>query len=125
MTVYFDGACPLCRREIDFYRVRSRGVSFVDVSSADESALGEGLCPSDALERFHVRTEVGELKSGAAAFAALWRRTPGFAWAGRLFGRGPALVVAEVAYRGFLKVRPLIQGMARRLEAGRGGAATG
>ena len=33
-TVYFDGACPLCRAEIRYYRGKDRagGLCFVDVS---------------------------------------------------------------------------------------------
>ncbi|MEO1014787.1 MAG: DUF393 domain-containing protein [Pseudomonadota bacterium] len=120
LIVYFDGACPLCRREIDFYRGRSEDVSFVDVSRArDPEALGAGLCPSDALKRFHVRTPDGELKDGAAAFAALWSHTPSVAWLGRIFAGQPALAIAEGAYRGFLTVRPVMQSIARWLEKSR------
>jgi predicted DCC family thiol-disulfide oxidoreductase YuxK len=44
-TVYYNGGCPICSREISFYRRRPGGDSFawVDVTQADEAALGPGL----------------------------------------------------------------------------------
>ena len=43
-TVYFDGACPVCRGEIAHYR-RQRGsesIAWVDASNCDEAELGPG-----------------------------------------------------------------------------------
>ena len=56
--------------------------------------------------------------SGAAAFVALWLLFPGWRWLGR-FGSLPGMrAVLEVAYRGFLRVRPRVQRLVKRLEAG-------
>lgn len=118
LTVYFDGACPLCRREIDFYR-RRRGadrIQWVDVSSANEQQLSSGLCRSDALARFHVRRSDGRLDSGGRAFAELWYALPDFRWLGRI-ARTPLLTpVLETAYRGFLHLRPAMQRLARHVD---------
>jgi predicted DCC family thiol-disulfide oxidoreductase YuxK len=50
-TVYYDGGCPVCAREISLYRGRPAGESFdwVDVTQADEAALGPGLSRQAAL----------------------------------------------------------------------------
>ena len=112
-TVYFDGACPLCRREIGFYR-KQRGaeaIDWVDVS-ADPEKTGADLSCAAALKRFHVRDETGALTSGAAAFSALWRRLPAFAWLGRLSSLPLISHVAEGAYRLFLRIRPAMQKIA-------------
>lgn len=45
-TVYYDGACPLCQREISFYRQRkgAEAVRWVDVAQDDAPKdLGPGL----------------------------------------------------------------------------------
>ncbi|KAA2244072.1 thiol-disulfide oxidoreductase DCC family protein [Salinarimonas soli] len=107
LTVYYDGACPLCRAEIDYYRRRpgADAVVFVDVSTTPP---GEGLSCATALARFHVRESDGRLVSGAAAFARLWRALPGWRWFGHLVGSPPILPLAELAYRGFLPLRPRI-----------------
>jgi predicted DCC family thiol-disulfide oxidoreductase YuxK len=107
-TVYFDGACPVCRREIAHYR-RQRGsasIAWVDVANCDESALGPGLDRSAVLGRFHVRSADGTLTSGAAAFVALWRRLPAFSWLAVLASSRPMLALLETAYSIFLRVRP-------------------
>ena len=108
-AVYFDGACPLCSNEIDFYR-RQQGaeaVEWVDVSRCDGSALGAGLTRDAALQQMHFRRQDGQLVAGAAAFTHIWRSLPRFAWLGRVLGSRLGLWFLERAYRIFLMVRPL------------------
>ncbi|NBC20591.1 MAG: DUF393 domain-containing protein [Alphaproteobacteria bacterium] len=109
-TVYFDGACPLCRREIALYQNR-RGadeIAWVDVLQATEDDLG-GLTRDQALKRFHVRQKDGRLRSGAAAFAALWKALPAFRPAGYILAAPPFVWLAEGLYRLYLPVRPGVQ----------------
>ena len=108
-TVYFDGACPVCRREIAHYR-RQRGsdaIAWIDASSCDDAALGPGLDRSVVLSRFHVREDDGTLASGAAAFVAIWRRLPAFAWLAALASSRPVLALLDAGYAMFLHVRPV------------------
>jgi len=110
-TVFFDGSCPICRREISFYR-RQRGaeyLSWIDVSQNPDGEIISGLSRERAVSRFHVLEENGALRSGGQAFAALWLHLPGFKWLGRLF-RLPVLAwMLERSYRLFLKYRPKLQ----------------
>jgi predicted DCC family thiol-disulfide oxidoreductase YuxK len=106
LTVYYDGGCPVCRREIGFYARRTGdGVSYCDVAS--EVCPAPDLKREDALKRFHVRLADGALVSGAAAFLALWRATPGFRLPARLLSARPVVAALDVAYDGFLKIRRL------------------
>jgi len=108
-TVYFDGACPVCTREMAVYQ-RAQGaeaVDFVDVTRCAPAALGPSLSTEAALSRLHVRLADGRLVSGAAAFAALWLSLPRLAWVGRLASLPVVLPALELAYRGFLKLRRL------------------
>jgi len=116
LPVWHDGGCPLSRREIAFMRRLDRrgAIDFVDASDASS------ICPRDQnelLATFHAR-EDGQMLSGAAAFAAMWRGMPG----SRPFGlaRAPWILAAlEHFYRAFLIVRPRLKAMARQLEAKR------
>lgn len=113
VTVWYDGGCPLCRREIAAMQRldRRRRIRFVDVS-------GDGACPinrRELLARFHAR-EDGRLLSGAAAFAAMWRQIPLLRPLG-LLARVPwVLAILERAYVAFLRLRPRLQSFARRLD---------
>jgi 3-demethoxyubiquinol 3-hydroxylase len=109
LTVYFDGACPVCSREIAHYR-RQPGAdacAWVDASSCADEALGRGLTRDAALKRFHVRRADGALIDGMRGFAVLWQALPGTAWLGRIASFGPVAAVLEQAYRGFLALRRL------------------
>jgi predicted DCC family thiol-disulfide oxidoreductase YuxK len=113
LTVYYDGACPLCRAEIGHYR-RCDGaerVAFVDVATQEP---GDGLSRGQALARFHVREADGRLLSGAAAFARLWARLPRWCWLGRLVAAPLLLPIAELVYRASLPLRPRLARLLRR-----------
>ena len=109
MTVMYDGACPLCRREIGLYQSLepSEPVAWLDVSRA-ESQMNP-VEQAQYMSRFHVRQKDGVLLSGAAAFVALWLVMPGWRWLGKI-GRLPGVTpLLELAYRGFLRLRPHLQ----------------
>ena len=123
LTVLYDGACPLCRREIAVYQglqpiKAGQTLKFADVSRAD-CPLPAGGQRSDYMARFHVQRADGQVLSGAAAFVALWATLPGWrylAMAASLPGATPAL---ELVYKLFLRVRPQMQGIAKAFEAPR------
>jgi predicted DCC family thiol-disulfide oxidoreductase YuxK len=120
LTVLYDGACPLCRREIGIYRGLKPLQSDSPVCFADISDLGVSLPPGTTREqllaRFHVRGRDGELRSGAQAFLALWAELPGWRWLA-LVGRIPGATWSmERAYRVFLRWRPMFQRWAVRLD---------
>ena len=112
LTVWHDGACPLCQREIALMRRldRAGAIDFIDASD------GDSLCPIDRgelLARFHAR-EDGQLLSGAAAFAAMWRAIPLLRPLG-LAARHPCvLALLESGYVRFLQFRPRLQRLAAR-----------
>ncbi len=115
VLVWYDGGCPLCRREIALMRRldAAQAITFIDVASEDAT------CPLDRgelLSRFHA-AEDGRILSGAAAFAAMWRAIPRLRLIG-LAARNPlVLAVLERLYRLFLRIRPRLQAAARRAEA--------
>ena len=109
LTVYFDGACPVCSKEIDYYQQQAGAETceWIDASRCSELQLGTGLNRELAMSRFHVRHPNGQLTSGMAGFAALWTVLPKTAWLGRVASWGPVPFLMEQAYRVFLALRPL------------------
>lgn len=113
----YDGDCPLCRREIGVYQSLAplQPVTWLDVSK-DTTGLSAAQ-QSQYMARFHVRSASGEVQSGAAAFVELWLALPGWRWLGRV-SRLPGLTfLLELAYRGFLRVRPRLQRLALQAES--------
>ena len=109
-AIYYDGACPICSREIALYQRLSEGEAdrpaFENIAMAN-AVLPEGVTHEAALARLHVRLGSGEVVSGAAAFIAVWRATPRFRLLGRVASIPPLPWLLEQAYRGFLRVRPI------------------
>lgn len=113
MTVLYDGACPLCRREISLYQRQAgqapgKRLCFADISQPDQ-VLPAGTTRNQLMARFHVQKADGQLLSGAAAFVALWASLPGWRWLARLARLPGVLWLMERAYRGFLRLRPHVQ----------------
>jgi predicted DCC family thiol-disulfide oxidoreductase YuxK len=108
-TVYFDGMCPVCSREIATYQQLRGGdaINWVDASRCDAAQLSAGLDRTDALQRLHVQSADGRLLSGAAAFVEIWRHLPAFAWIARFCSNRYALAVLDFTYSRFLNMRRL------------------
>ncbi|WP_446719224.1 thiol-disulfide oxidoreductase DCC family protein [Herbaspirillum sp. C7C2] len=115
----YDGACPLCRREIGLYQRlgEQAPLRFCDISQPDlGSHLPSGLTREQLLARFHVQRADGVVFSGAAAFVQLWASLPGWRWLARLARLPGMLWLMERSYRGFLHLRPALQRLVLRLE---------
>lgn len=118
LTVYYDGACPLCTAEIGHYETREGAdrLRFVNVAEPD-ARIGPELDPDTALRRFHVRRPDGTLLSGAEALTEIWDTLPGWRWLARL-ARVPGVPwLLEGGYRLFLPIRPTLSRIAARLGA--------
>jgi len=120
LVVLFDGACPLCRREISVYLnlhpvENDTTVRFVDISNAAQP-LPAGITQEQLLARFHVQQPNGELLSGAEAFLALWAVLPGWRWLAFLCRFPGAVWLMEKVYRLFLHWRPTLQRWVVRLD---------
>ena len=117
LTVLYDGACPLCRREIGVYRglQPDTPICFADVSDTAQP-LPPGTTRPQLMARFHVLDANGQLLGGAQAFLALWTTLPGWHWLARI-GRLPGVAwLMERAYLAFLRFRPALQRWAARLD---------
>ncbi|MBI1261308.1 MAG: DUF393 domain-containing protein [Rhizobiales bacterium] len=120
-TVFFDGACPLCRAEIGHYRATDAdgALCFIDVS-ADGENLPDGLSRPQAMQRFHVLAADGTLLSGAAAFVEVWRRLPRWRRAAQFASLPGVMMLLEYSYRAFLPLRPFFSRLFGRLQRLRG-----
>ena len=106
--VFYDGACPVCTREIAMYRksFAQQDIQWKDVAATDQMVAPD-LSREDAIKRFHVRRADGSLVSGAGAFLAIWRNSGRVRWLASFLDRQPFLWVGDRVYAVFLMVRRL------------------
>ncbi|WP_036228477.1 thiol-disulfide oxidoreductase DCC family protein [Marinobacterium jannaschii] len=102
-VVFYDGSCPLCRREIAHYQRldRRNRIQWVDIS-IDASLLKQHkICPDKALRLFHVLDRMQHLHIGVDAFVIVWRELPGYRWLARLVTISGMTPLLNAAYRRF------------------------
>lgn len=73
--LYFDGRCPVCRREMAMLtRWKDNDLALIDIHALPGN--GEELPPRDTLLRIlHLRTAEGEWLTGVEASVRAWRHT--------------------------------------------------
>jgi len=103
LRILYNGACPVCSREIGHYRRLARRhaapIGFDDLNVCDLS--GWGIDRDAALRRLHALDGDGMLV-GVPAFLALWRLLPGWRLLAAVVGLPGVRGVATVIYERFL-----------------------
>lgn len=80
-VLYYDGACPLCTREIKLVRRLARGIDFIDVHQLSDAELPGDFARDALLRDLHLQDRSGQWHIGLAANVGLWQRTRfGFLW---------------------------------------------
>jgi len=105
LKVYYNGACPVCNAGIEGQKERMAGcpveVDWIDIHRRPEAVKEIGATQEFVRERLHVVDEKGELRVGAEAFGALWRRTPGQGRLANVVAFPGLRLVARWAYNAF------------------------
>ncbi len=106
LTMYYDGACPLCQAEIHFLESRNRLglLEFVDVAAPGFDEATHQLSCKLALATMQGRLADGTQLEGIPVFAAAYERAalPTLAW---LFSRRWLAPLLNASYYLFAKYR--------------------
>lgn len=72
--VFFDGECPLCRKEINLLRKldRKKTILFTDITLPDFKAEDLGKTHDELMAEIHGKTPDGELIIGVEVFRQLY-----------------------------------------------------
>lgn len=81
IEVYYDGACPLCSREMRLLAGRDRRhrIRFVDIAAEGFDAASTGVAWEALMERIHARLPDGTVLEGVEVFRRLYTLL-GFGW---------------------------------------------
>lgn len=105
--VYFNSACPVCNAGVARQRQRMEAsgarcdIEWLDINRDEDALAARGVGIDDVRLKIYVEDDRGNLHVGAAAFAALWRETPGQEWAGRVASAPIVSTMARWAYDAF------------------------
>ena len=74
LTVFFDGACPICDREIALMRRldKRRLLVFCDFSRSDYDSTSINISPTELGRIIHARWADGTVITGINVFRAMW-----------------------------------------------------
>lgn len=74
VEVFYDGACPMCSREIAMLQRldRDRRIRFVDIAAAGFDAAAVGVPHDGLMARIHGRLPDGTLVQGVEVFRRLY-----------------------------------------------------
>lgn len=109
LTIFYDGSCIVCSREMEVYRRKSHGdrLRFVDISAPDFVAEDYGRTLEQFMAQLHVRDASGRYYLGVDAFPAIWQALPdsGYRWFAELIGIPGLHLLAVFGYKVFARLR--------------------
>ena len=103
ITVYYDDQCPLCTREINFYKrkIEPKDAHWEAISNINEEKIDKGK----ALEKLHVSDSNGNLFVGTDAFIEIWARVPQLNKIAKVMKMPIFKIFLEICYEIFLILR--------------------
>lgn len=102
LTVYYNGACPICGAEVRHYRELAAKtdapLDWIDISAEPGALAPWGIDGEGAKRRLYAAAPDGTLIGGVEAFARLWERLPRYRALARV-ARTPGIrPLAEALY---------------------------
>ncbi len=106
-TMFYDGGCPLCSREVAHYQRldKNRRIELIDIHAHPHLVDSIGVNHEEAMARLHVRDETGQVQTGVWAFAAIWDALPYYRWLARTLRALRLLPALDLAYTWFARWR--------------------
>ena len=79
ITVFYDGGCRVCDREICHYQkiADTAAITYVDISAPEFDAGKYDLSYDALMRKMHVIDAEGAVHVGVDAFRRLWQQLPG------------------------------------------------
>ena len=107
ITVYFDGKCGLCSKEIRTYQRHAKDGQFnwLDIATDPAPLLALGLSQEMALRRLHATDSSGSIHRGVDAFIIIWRQLPWWHLLATLIALPVIRQLASMAYDRFADYR--------------------
>ena len=107
-TVYHDGECPLCNKEVALMQKIdvAKAIKWVDISKDKQALADAGITYQQAMDRIHVADQSQQMYTGVAGFLNIWEHLPYYRRIVPIVRRTPFLLpLMERVYTLFAKYR--------------------
>ena len=76
ITVFYDGKCGLCSKEINHYiKIAPKGIfHWQDITESADALKKEGISLSEGLRLLHAQDHSGQIHIGVDAFILIWKQ---------------------------------------------------
>lgn len=103
ITVFYDGKCGLCAREINYYRqIAPDGVfKWQDITESSSELNEQGISLAQGLRLLHIKDHHGQLHIGANAFIQIWKQIKYWKILGHIISLPGIRQLANLAYNLF------------------------
>lgn len=85
-TLFFDGGCPLCQKEIAHYQKLDSDarVEWIDITQDRDRLASLDLSYQQTMRYIHGVTSEGEIQKGVSAFVMVWNELPYYRWLAKI-----------------------------------------
>jgi predicted DCC family thiol-disulfide oxidoreductase YuxK len=103
ITVFYDGKCGLCRKEIEHYKCIAPESIFdwQDITINNSTLEALGILYTDGLKLLHAQDSQGNMHVGVDAFLLIWDQIPRWRIVAIIVSLPIIRPVANMAYKAF------------------------
>ena len=107
ITVFYDGKCSVCAKEIAYYRkIAADGIfDWQDITECADGLKAEGISLAEGLKLLHARDADGTLCVGVDAFILIWRQLKRWRLLATFVSLPVIYKLADIAYHAFAERR--------------------
>lgn len=107
ITVFYDGKCGLCSKEINHYRKIAPDHLFVwqDITESAHDLIEHGISLAEGLKFLHAKDSDGHLHVGVDAFILIWKQLKRWRYLAIVISLPLIRQSADLAYRLFANWR--------------------
>ncbi|MAH78608.1 MAG: thiol-disulfide oxidoreductase [Rickettsiales bacterium] len=107
ITVFFDGKCNLCSKEINYYKKRDLEKKFhwIDITLAKDKLKNYGISYNESLMFLHIINKKGQTQVGVQAFITIWSELKYWRVLAKIINLKPINVLTNFLYQYWAKKR--------------------
>jgi len=100
ISVFYDDRCPLCSREIEYYKKISPTtiINWCGISLHINTLEKHGVTYTESLKMLHAINAKGKTYRGVDAFILIWQQIPGWKWLARIVSLPVIYQVSKALY---------------------------